>query len=80
MLSLRENKNTTQAKDNHAMHRPLPGPLWPPTDDPVENSLRRAYLRTPPPRRADDSLPDTLQDLLGTLTEVLRRAELRKSA
>lgn len=62
------------------MQRPASGPLWPPTDDPVENSLRRAYLRTPPRPSADQSMPDKFQDLLDHLKEVLKRSELRQTA
>lgn len=62
------------------MHRPLSGPLWPPTDDPVENSLRRAYLRTPPRPPADQATPDRFQDLLDHLSKALNRPELHHSA
>lgn len=62
------------------MHRPAPGPLWPPTEDPVENSLRRAYMRLPPLAVVDDSRPDRFDDLLGTLSEALKRAQLRQTA
>lgn len=59
------------------MQRPAPGPLWPPTDDPVENSLRRAYLRTPAIPAADQSIPDKFHTLLDNLNDALRRPDIR---
>lgn len=59
------------------MQRPALGPLWPPTDDPVENSLRRAYLRTPSLPSADQSIPDKFTALLDDLNEALHRPDMR---
>ncbi len=59
------------------MHRPASGPLWPPTDDTVENSLRRAYLRAPSRIPADTALPDRFRDLLDDLADALNRPEFR---
>ena len=63
------------------MQRPVLGPLWPPSDDPVENSLRRAYLRAPPRPPVDTNTPDQFRDLLDHLTEALKRpAQMRQNA
>ncbi len=59
------------------MQRPTTGPLWPPTDDSVENSLRRAYLRTPPLPSADQGIPDRFHALLDNLNNALQRTDLR---
>ena len=66
------------------MKRPDSGhhwqPSWSPTDDPVENSLRRAYLRANLPTAKEQHI----DDLLAELTEVLRKPQeppsLRQSA
>ncbi len=53
------------------------GPRWPPADDPVESSLRRAYLRAEPGTAQGDDPFDTL---LHHLSEALsRRAPARKT-
>ena len=62
------------------MHRPLSGPLWPPTDDPVENSLRRAYLRAPPRLPVDQAPSDRFHELLEALAEAIKRPNLRQPA
>lgn len=62
------------------MHRPTSGPLWPPTDDTVENSLRRAYLRAPPRPPTDQTVRDRFQDLLDDLAEVLKHPEFRRTS
>lgn len=54
------------------MHRPDPGPFWPPADDTVENSLRRAYLRATPRPQPDS---DRFAELLRSLSEALGRAD-----
>lgn len=48
------------------------GPTWPPEDDTVENSLRRAYLRPPP--LPGPATGDHLQDLMGQLAEAMRHS------
>lgn len=72
--------NKKQAKETRAMLRPAPGPLWPSTDDLVENSLRRAYLRPAPRIAPKPDAPDGFSDLLDHLREALNRPEIRRTA
>ncbi len=71
---LTQKKNTT-GKGSPVMNRPASGPTSPPswttTDDSVENSLRRAYLRPSAPSAGTARI----DALLAELAEVLRNRQ-----